>query len=128
MTGRIHKTSQTSKKNSAVIITKSCSQVKIGSSMQSDHSATSSVHQQLQGTLRKQAYSLQQSPSPVPNRRRPSMRELSLMGANAALNGHHLHHQYHTDPEHYDYQVPTATMSYQQRYQQQSQQQPPSPH
>lgn len=93
--------------------------------MQSDHSATSSVHQQLQGALRKRAYSLQQSPSPVPNRRRPSMRELSLMGANAAANGYH--HQYHPEPEHYDYQVPTATMSYQQRYQQQSSQQPPSP-
>ena len=57
------------------------------------------------------------------------MRELSLMGANAAANGHHHHHQYHAEPEHYDYhQVPTASMSYQQRYQQQShQQQPPSP-
>ena len=94
------------------------------SSMQSDHS--SSQHSSSQnGSLRKRAYSLQQPP--VPQRRRSSLRELSMYqqqlmhnnnNGNGVGNGNGS--EYYYEPQQSPSAQPVATMSYQQRFQQPS--------
>ncbi|KAG2221922.1 hypothetical protein INT45_013258 [Circinella minor] len=106
------------------------------SSMQSDHSSSqhsSSQHSSSQtGSLRKRAYSLQQPP--VPQRRRSSLRELSMYQQqlqhnnnnnninNNNGNGNGNGNEYYYDPQQSPSAQPVATMSYQQRFQQ-----PPRP-
>ncbi|KAI9318100.1 hypothetical protein BX666DRAFT_2026500 [Dichotomocladium elegans] len=87
------------------------------SQLQQHHHNT---NQHLAGALRKRAYSLQQ-PLAAPNRRRTSMRELSLMGYEGE------HQQQQQQQYYYEPQSPTTTLSYQQRYQQQQMAPPRAP-